>query len=277
MTLYSNETSREHLEAAMKAGAHALLLSGPEGVGLMTIAQQYADVSGAIVSLVLPGKDEKIDLEKGTITIASVRRLYEQTRTVEPKGRIVIIDYVERMAPAAQNAFLKLLEEPVEGTRFMLLSHQPQQLLPTIHSRVQHIVLRPITKEASNALLDELLVTDATKRTQLLFIAEGLPAALKRLVQDDELFKTRAETVKDARTFVTGTPYDRLLVAKKYKDTRPGALLLVEDALRMLQRTLEAKSDANALHMLTRLENVHKRLSEQGNIRLQLFAAAVMV
>lgn len=261
----------------MKAGAHALLLSGPEGVGLMTIAQQYADVSGAIVSLVLPGKDEKIDLEKGTITIASVRRLYEQTRTVEPKGRIVIIDYVERMAPAAQNAFLKLLEEPVEGTRFMLLSHQPQQLLPTIHSRVQHIVLRPITKEASNALLDELLVTDATKRTQLLFIAEGLPAALKRLVQDDELFKTRAETVKDARTFVTGTPYDRLLVAKKYKDTRPGALLLVEDALRMLQRTLEAKSDANALHMLTRLENVHKRLSEQGNIRLQLFAAAVMV
>lgn len=261
----------------MNAGAHALLLSGAEGVGLMTIARHYADMSGAIVSLVLPEKDEKIDLEKGTIAIASVRRLYEQTRTVEPKGRIIIIDYVERMATAAQNAFLKLLEEPIEGTRFILLSHQPQQLLPTIHSRVQHIVLRPITEEASGALLDELSVTDATKRTQLLFIAEGLPAILTRLAQDEGLFKARAETVKDARTFVTGTPYERLLVAKKYKDTRPGALLLVEDALRMLQRTLEAKSDTNALHMLTRLEGVHKRLTEQGNIRLQLFAAAVMV
>lgn len=277
MTLYSNETSRGHLEAALNAGTHALLLSGAEGVGLMTIARHYANMSGAIVSLVLPEKDEKIDLEKGTITIASVRRLYEQTRTVEPKGRIIIIDYVERMATAAQNAFLKLLEEPIEGTRFILLSHQPQQLLPTIHSRVQHIVLRPITEEASGALLDELSVTDATKRTQLLFIAEGLPAILTRLAQDEGLFKTRAETVKDARTFVTGTPYERLLVAKKYKDTRPGALLLVEDALRMLQRTLEAKSDTNALHMLTRLEGVHKRLTEQGNIRLQLFAAAVMV
>jgi len=277
VTLYSNETSRGHLEAALNAGTHALLLSGAEGVGLMTIARHYANMSGAIVSLVLPEKDEKIDLEKGTITIASVRRLYEQTRTVEPKGRIIIIDYVERMATAAQNAFLKLLEEPIEGTRFILLSHQPQQLLPTIHSRVQHIVLRPITEEASGALLDELSVTDATKRTQLLFIAEGLPAILTRLAQDEGLFKTRAETVKDARTFVTGTPYERLLVAKKYKDTRPGALLLVEDALRMLQRTLEAKSDTNALHMLTRLEGVHKRLTEQGNIRLQLFAAAVMV
>lgn len=276
MSLLVHPESQRLLDAVLRDEPHAVLVSGPVGTGLATIAKHYAKQSASQLITVLPEKNEVVDTEKGTITVDSIRRLYDITRTIEPKGRIIVIDYTERMAPAAQNAFLKLLEEPSAGTRFMLLTHQPELILPTIASRTQHIDIRPITSEQSKALLDELKVTDATKRTQLLFIAEGLPAELTRLVGDSEAFEARVSLIKDARSLVTGSPYARLLIAKKYKDSREKALLLIEDALKLLRRTIATNGDAASLRVLTRFEVIHKRLSEQGNVRLQL-SATVMV
>lgn len=268
--------SQQLLEATLKQKPHALLLTGAPGVGLTTVAREYTASMGSPVLTVLPEKDEKVNIEKGTITVDSIRRLYDTTRTIEPHGRVIIIDYAERMAPAAQNAFLKLLEEPSEGTRFILLTHQPALLLRTITSRAQQVALKPITSQQSAALLDELSVTDQTKRAQLLFIAEGLPAELTRLAQDETAFEARASLVKDARSLVTGSAYNRLLLAKKHKDSREDALTLIGDAMKLLQRTIAASGDIASLRMLTRLEHVHKRLTEQGNVRLQL-SATVMV
>ncbi len=276
MNLVVHPESKRLLDAVLKGLPHAVLLTGPTGVGLATLARHYAGMSSSQLITVLPEKNEKIDVEKGSITVDSIRRLYDVTRTIEPAGRIIVIDYTERMAPAAQNAFLKLLEEPTEGTRFMLLTHQPELILPTIASRSQRIDVRPVTQAQSNALLDVLKVTDATKRAQLLFIAEGLPAELTRLVADDAAFESRASLVKDARSLVTGSAYERLLLAKKYKDSRETALILIEDSLKLLRRTIATNGDVASLRALTRFEVIHKRLSEQGNVRLQL-SATVMV
>jgi replication-associated recombination protein RarA len=274
--LVINPQTEEMLRAVFNDPPHALLFTGEEGVGLATIAQQYAKTVGAHVFTVLPEKEGKVDLEKGVITVESVRRLYDMVRTVEPKGRVVIIDYVERMAPVAQNAFLKLLEEPAAGTRFILLTHQPAFILPTIMSRAQRINIKPVTTDQSLALLDALKVTDATKRAQLMFIAEGLPAELTRLSEHEEAFTKRVAIVKDARVFVTGSPYNKLFLAKKYKDSRTDALVLIEDALKQLRLTIAKNGDKEALRMLSRFEVIHKRLSEQGNVRLQLSAAVVL-
>jgi len=276
MTLFVHPQSHLALAAVVNQWPHALLLTGASGVGLSTIAREYAKELSPHILTVLPEKDEKVDIQKGTITVQSIRRLYDTTRTVEPAGRTIIIDYAERMAIPAQNAFLKLLEEPAEGTRFILLTHAPELLLTTITSRSQRIDVRPITMEQSRSLLDELSVEDATKRTQLLFIAEGLPAELTRLVQDDTYFEARASLVKDARSYITGSPYDRLFIAKKYKDSRADALTLLEDSMKLLKRTLAANGDVSTLRMISRLEVLHRRVSEQGNVRLQL-SAAVMV
>lgn len=273
---YIHPQTQKVLDAVFASDSHAILLSGPVGIGLSTIAAEYAAKLKGQVVPVLPEKESKIDIEKGSITVESIRRLYDLTRMKEPNGRTVVVDYAERMAPAAQNAFLKLLEEPSEGTRFILLTHQPTLMLPTIHSRSQKVEIKPITREQSEAHLDALGVRDATKRSQLLFIAEGLPAELSRLVGDDSLFESRVGLVKDARTYVTGSPYDRLLIAKKYKDSRPEALVLLQDAAKLLRMTIASKGDGATLKMLTRLEVLHKRISEQGNVRLQLSAAVVL-
>lgn len=276
MSAIVHPESQRILTAVAHDEPHALLLTGPNGIGLATIAHEISAKSEAQVTTVLPEKNERIDLEKGTITVDSIRRLYDTTRTREPKGRIIIVDYAERMATAAQNVFLKLLEEPAEGTRFILLTHQPEALLPTITSRSRRVDLRPITAAQSATLLDVLGVEDTTKRAQLLFIAEGLPAELTRLAADTERFEARAAIVRDARSLVTGSAYDKLLIAKRYKDARADALTLLEDALKLLRRTVAQNSDAMSLRALTRYEQLHKRLSEQGNVRLQL-SATVMV
>lgn len=274
--IYIHPQTQKVLDAVFAGDSHALLLSGPVGIGLSTIASDYALRMAEQLIPVLPEKEGKIDIEKGTITVESIRRLYDITRMREPKGRVIIVDYAERMAPAAQNAFLKLLEEPSKGTRFILLTHQPEIMLPTILSRSQKVELRPITVDQSLELLGKVSVTDATKRAQLMFIAEGLPAELSRLATDEKAFEARVSLVKDARTLVTGNSYERLLIAKKYKDSRSNALLLLQDAMKLLRLTIAAKGDAPSLRLLTRFEVIHKRITEQGNVRLQLSATVVL-
>ena len=271
-----SETAHQ-IDVLARQQPHALLITGPHGIGLSTLALRAIGTTSAQITTILPQKNDKVDIEKGSLTVESIRALYDATRTKLPEGRVLIIDYAERMAPAAQNAFLKLLEEPGEGTQFILLTHQPELLLPTITSRTQRIDARPITREQSEALLDLLKVSDATKRAQLLFIAEGLPAALSNYAADDARFTARASLVKDARSFVTGGAYDRLLIAKKYKDSRTDALTLLEDSLKLLRRSVAERGDGASLRMLSRFERLHKRLSEQGNVRLQLSAAVVVL
>lgn len=275
MTHYFHPQTRALLNAFAASDAHAVVIVGKEGSGLHAAAQALSGDRKNVYT-VAPEKDEKIDYEKGTITIQSIRRLYDVTKTRAPHGRIIMIEYAERMGIPAQNAFLKLLEEPVAGTKFILLAHTTAPILPTIISRTQRIMVTPITIAQSEQLLDELQVTDATKRTQLLFIAGGYPALLTKLAADDEAFTARTQIVKDARTFITGSAYQRLLLANAYKNDRQKALLMVEDASKLLRRSLSDKADQSALTALQKLEQLHTRLAEQGNVRLQLSAAVLL-
>lgn len=272
MNIYLHADSQRLLEATLSSNPHALLLTGPVGIGLSTIINYYVAKTNVNITTLLPEKDEKVDIVKGTITVQSIRRLYEATRTKDTNGRIVIIDYAERMAIPAQNAFLKLLEEPSSNTRFVLLTHQPDSLLPTVVSRSQRVDLRPITTEQSTTLINQLKVTDPTKKVQLMFIAEGLPAELTRLISDDAYFESRASIVRDARTYISDSVYQRLLVAKKYKDSRADALLLLEDSMKQLEMALRDKGDISMIGLISKLEVTHRRITEQGNIRLQLSA-----
>ncbi|MFZ1301394.1 MAG: AAA family ATPase [Candidatus Microsaccharimonas sp.] len=269
-SLAFNSVTKQQLEKFALKLPGSLLLTGAEGIGLTAAAQFIVANSKAQVTTVLPEKDEKVDLEKGSITVDSIRRLYAQTKTIEPNGRIIIIDFAERMAKPAQNAFLKLLEEPGEGTHFILLTHQPGLLLPTILSRVQRVDMRLISKEESRSLLDALKVHDERQRAQLLFIASGLPAELTRLVKDATYFEQRVAVIKDAREFVIGNAYSRLLLAKKYKDDRNQTLVMLSDAMRLLQKTLVDGGSEDTVLTITKLEEVYGRIQGNANIRLQL-------
>ena len=60
--------------------------------------------------------------------------------------RICIVDTVDELNPNAANALLKTLEEPPRQSLFLLISHAPGRVLPTILSRCRRLPLRPLAK-----------------------------------------------------------------------------------------------------------------------------------
>lgn len=263
-------TSHAQLTLMLRDLPGSVLLTGETGVGLATIAAYIADQIAAPLITVLPEKDEKVDIKKGSIGVDSIRRLYDQTRSKQTGHLVVLVDYAERMGSQAQNAFLKLLEEPREGIHFILATHTPDSLLPTIHSRAQQILIQPITRSQTEALLDSLGMTTATKRTQLLYMADGLPAELTRLVHDDDYFEARSQIVRDAREFLGGSSYTRLRIAHRYSDSRDMALQLLSDSLNILKRTIQQKPDVSHLKQIDALLDCYKQIKANGHIKLNL-------
>ncbi len=71
--------------------------------------------------------------------------------------RAIVIDSADDLEPAAANALLKSLEEPPSGTIFLLVSHAPERLLPTIRSRCRHLRLSTLGGEAMTSALQSAL------------------------------------------------------------------------------------------------------------------------
>lgn len=119
-------------------------------------------------------------------------------KAFEGRFKIVIIWLPELMHPAAANAVLKLLEEPPAATIFLLVSHAPEQLLPTIVSRVQPVVVRPFTEDELTAYLRDEQRVPEVKARQLAQIADGnLGAALaSRTAPDNDYFTFFADWMR---------------------------------------------------------------------------------
>jgi len=80
-----------------------------------------------------------IELDRGSHRIEGMRAMGLQAQLAAMGGgwKVFILPYAEKLSDEAANNLLKLLEEPPEQTIFILISAQPEQLLPTILSRCQ--------------------------------------------------------------------------------------------------------------------------------------------
>lgn len=101
--------------------------------------------------------------------------------------RVIIVHPAEAMNINAANALLKTLEEPPANTLFILITHQPQYLLPTVRSRCRKISFPVPPLEQSLSWLREQGVTDPAP-----FLAQAGYAPLVALeMVSDELQETR--------------------------------------------------------------------------------------
>jgi DNA polymerase-3 subunit delta' len=188
--LYGHREAVDGLRAALDGGRlhHAWLVSGPVGVGKALFARKaalrvLAQGQGPVAR---PGLDvpaehqaarlfeagshpdfvllERLAKDGGTdvarnITIDQVRglqRLFATTATYSP-WRAVVVDAVDDLEGPAANALLKNLEEPPPSTLFLLVSHAPERLLPTIRSRCRTLRLAPLAPGDMEAALQEAL------------------------------------------------------------------------------------------------------------------------
>lgn len=100
--------------------------------------------------------DELQNLKKSAvIKVDEIRTINEflGKKSFDGNWRIVVIDSVDDMNTASANAILKILEEPPAKSLLLLISHNPNRLLPTIRSRCAKINLQPLSEDEVASLL----------------------------------------------------------------------------------------------------------------------------
>jgi|AntRauTorckE6833_2_1112554.scaffolds.fasta_scaffold00021_49 hypothetical protein len=107
-----------------------------------------------------PGNDVLHEVYEDFLTVADARRLQETAARapIEKPERILVI-YAARIGSEAQNALLKLFEDPPERSRFLLLVPTITMLLPTVRSRLQIETPAAVTKALSTTGNDFLQAT----------------------------------------------------------------------------------------------------------------------
>lgn len=262
--------ARASLQSIETNPPHASLLTGPSGVGLKTIAKVLAS-SGQLQSLLEPVKKStgEVDELTGTISVASIRQLYELLRSKQPGRRFIIIDNAERLSLGAQSAFLKLLEEPVPGVHFILTSHYPDQILTTVRSRAQAIAV-PLADAVAMQKLEISLGLDETALRQLKYVASGRPALMKRLIAEPDSFENLKLVISDALSLLGGDNYQRYVIAYKYGASAAKALEMIDTLILVLKTSLHRTPSARQVDLLDKLARSEMLIGRGVNPRLQL-------
>ena len=161
--LLGNEALKQQLITALDAGRppHCCLIAGPEGSGKHTLARLLAAAlectdahppcghcSGCRKALagVHPDILTVDEPKKAQVPVDCIRRAREDAfiRPNEGRRKVFLIPRAQDMNPSAQNALLKILEEPPPYGAFLLLTDAPERLLPTIRSRCRELRLSPL-------------------------------------------------------------------------------------------------------------------------------------
>ncbi|WHO37223.1 AAA family ATPase [Sphingobium sp. AP49] len=212
-SLIGHDAQARIMMAAAASGRihHGWILSGPRGIGKGSFARAIAlrllaDATGPGVASdgiyvpedhpvrrlidagAHPDYVELAPLEKDGVTarnisvdqIRGLQRLIQSAPSLSSR-RIVVIDSADDLERGAANALLKNLEEPPADMIFLLVSHAPGRLLPTIRSRCRTMRFDPLTDDAMMTILRrENGALDAHELEALVRAGEGSPGRAMR-------------------------------------------------------------------------------------------------
>lgn len=205
--------------------SHAYILEGPAQIGKKLFAQDLFvkannrksfdpnDPDLFVLAPAIEEGDTKIYIEniRDLKTFLTLRPFYGPYQ-------FVIIDDAHRLTPEASNAFLKLLEEPSGKVVFMLITSQPQELLPTISSRAQHISFLPHSDKVVAEALSETKLSKADQ-DMVASIARGrigwAMAATTKGVKDIK------QAIADFSTLLKSPLGERMVYAKTMFEKQP--------------------------------------------------------
>jgi DNA polymerase-3 subunit delta' len=117
-------------------------------------------------------------------------------KTFESDFKIMIIWLPEKMHHATANKLLKMIEEPPEKTLFLLVSEEPDKILPTILSRCQLIKIPSFSNEEVKSYLRSTFGTTEIKSTDIARIANGNLLRAIELCENDETARENLENFK---------------------------------------------------------------------------------
>ncbi|WP_223181313.1 DNA polymerase III subunit delta' [Sphingopyxis sp. LK2115] len=197
---------------------HGWLLAGPQGMGKRGFAERAArflathgvggertavtlddrgddtaarlvdaDNHPEIIRLTRQPKDKGKELARN-ITIDQVRQMIRRLHLSLSLGdwRVIIVDAVDDLESNSANALLKTLEEPPARTIFLLVSHSPGRLLPTIRSRCRILRFQPVDRDVMLPWLHGLRpMLDMEEVRAIVAASGGVPGKALALIDSD--------------------------------------------------------------------------------------------
>ena len=133
-------------------GANIDSILAPQDGGTLT---RILSGSEQRIYVVRKGYNEKRKAFFKDISIDDIRNLqsYCSLSIADGGRRVIIIDTADDLNTNSCNALLKLLEEPPKNTLFLLISHQPNLLLPTLQSRCQKLLFSALSQNDLRAVV----------------------------------------------------------------------------------------------------------------------------
>ena len=197
------------------------MLTGPRGIGKATLAYNIAKmVYGNVGDFFIIDmdrnidKDGKIKADGKSISVYTVRATIEKMQMSSMSGewRVVLIDSVDELTVAAENAILKLLEEPPAKTLFLLVTHQLSAVLPTVRSRARVEKMRPLSISDLRRLCARFM-PDESVDDETLRLANGSFGRIAGIKQSggDEIYAQLIDMIGRKNSTAT----DAMAIAKK--------------------------------------------------------------
>ena len=194
------------------------------------------------INLAVDPKDVlEVKDDRGKIRVDQIREIEDHTKTKATKAQFIIVQNAETMNEAAQNAFLKLLEEPKDNYHFVLFVNSLSSLLETVLSRGEIYVLKQENP------LDRPLDTDD-------------------------------ETIESAKKLLSANFQDLTRIAaeltdkKHHKNPREDTKKILATAIEILYKSYFKTKNPKFLNKLLKLINCYENIAANGHIKLHLVA-----
>ena len=176
------------------------------------------------------------------ISIEKIREIIEKCRAKQTSPFFIYVFNAELMNEKAENAFLKLLEEPAKNYHFVLFTNSPTSLLPTILSRGDLYIQR-------------------------------IKNPLEQPVEASETIKKYAKRIISAKNSDLPRLANEITADKEgKKNQRAFALKICETSIEILYKSYFATENPIFLRKLPKLLTLHNNLKQNGHLKLHLVA-----
>ncbi len=189
---------------------------------------------------------------QSAITVETIRNLSQQLMKTSAEGyRVILIDAIDDLNRNAANAILKILEEPPKHTLFLLISHNPNKLLPTIISRCRHLDFHPLSQSDMEKIISsyDFSSNAETDMQTILWLAGGAVGKALHMMSKEgqklwaDLLKIQQELLKgDASSL---SEFCNIYGKKSKAEEESLFLLLIDFYLHLLQARIFVSSSHN--------------------------------